>query len=53
MKECCKNPDNLYRRENDPEEQPGVTINRCKVCGCRHFEMEAEPGVIGLKGASL
>lgn len=54
MKDCCGKPENLYRKENDPEENPPhLIINRCKVCGSRHFELNAEPGAIGIEGASL
>lgn len=51
VKDCCKNSENLYRRENDPEEGPGETIWRCKVCGCRHFELKVDPLKLRIKGA--
>jgi len=53
MNDCCKNPDNLYRRENDPEEAPSEIIKRCKVCGARHFELTVDPGRLGLKGTDI
>lgn len=52
-KECCKDPANLYRRENDPEERGDLVIYRCKVCECRHFELTADPGKLGLKVTSI
>lgn len=40
MKECCKDKKNLKQEEN---------YIRCEVCKCRHFEMIAEMGKIGIK----
>ena len=28
-----------------------IPTHRCKVCGCKHYEMKAEPGKIFGKGA--
>jgi hypothetical protein len=44
-KPCCKLEENLETLEKTADHQ----IQRCKKCGCRHFEFYAEPGVIGLK----
>ena len=52
-KDCCKVSANLYRRENDPEERVDLIVNRCRVCGCRHFELTADPLKLILRGASL
>ena len=52
-KNCCKEAANLFRRENDPEERLDLFVYRCKVCGCRHFELTADPGKLGLRGAPL
>jgi len=49
-KECCKNPDNLEAQASD---KPELEILKCKVCGCRHFGLTLEPGLIGLKGIGL
>lgn len=51
-KDCCRKVENLYRRENDPEERVDLIIMRCKVCECRHFELTADPGRLGLRGAA-
>jgi hypothetical protein len=30
---------------------PGTeTLRRCRVCGCRHFELTADPGHYALRG---
>jgi len=50
VKECCKRDENL-QQEADP--RPNVTVYRCQVCQCRHIEMTADPGVIGLEGAGI
>lgn len=54
--ECCADPGN---REDGPGPRGAdgigddVTVTHCTVCQCRHFEVEADPGVIGVVGASL
>lgn len=49
-KDCCKQVDNL---ETQPSEKPELEIRKCKVCGCRHFELSLEPGVFGIEGKNL
>jgi hypothetical protein len=48
-KNCCRQPANLEYLEVSP----GMVCHKCRRCGCRHFEMTADPGVIGIKGKSL
>jgi len=47
VKDCCKQPENLVPHQDRPE----LLVNVCKVCGCRHFELTLEPGVLGVVGA--
>ena len=49
-KDCCKKVENL---EVQPSEKLELTIRKCVVCGCRHFELSLEPGVYGLEGKPL
>jgi hypothetical protein len=49
-KDCCKQPENL---EVQPNDKPELVIRKCIVCGCRHFELSMEPGIVGLKGTKL
>jgi hypothetical protein len=55
MNECCLNLEN--RREGSGprggEYPPTIQVTHCVVCQCRHLEAEAEPGTVGLRGASL
>ena len=53
MNSCCKVKENLYQLENDPDAGPSETIDRCKVCGARHFMLTVDPGSLGLKGVSI
>ena len=48
-KECCKQPENL----KPYQVRPDLAVNKCQVCGCRHFELTVDPGKLGLRGASL
>lgn len=47
MNECCQKSDNL---EKQPSDKPELRILKCKICGCRHFELSVDPGIIGLEG---
>jgi hypothetical protein len=47
---CCDDPENLERTERLT---PSLIVRYCRVCGRRHFEATAEPGTLGLRGASL
>lgn len=40
-KDCCRNPENL---KPEPSDRPGLTILRCQVCRCRHFELTVASG---------
>lgn len=53
VKACCKNPTNLYVSNGRDEQRADVTIRRCKVCDCRHFEAIVDPGVLGVRGARM
>jgi hypothetical protein len=39
-KECCRVEENLVPHQ----ERPDLVIRKCTVCGCRHFELSADPG---------
>lgn len=49
-KECCQKEENL---ELQPKDKADLIIWKCKICGCRHFELTIDPGRIGLKGIEL
>ncbi len=46
-KECCNQVENLELQQGDKSD---LKILRCKVCGCRHFELTVDPGKLGLRG---
>lgn len=48
-KDCCRVPENLEPHQ----ERPDLTITKCHVCGCRHFELTVDPGVYFAKGAPV
>lgn len=49
MKPCCEQSEN----REVVEDQKDLRVERCKECGCRHFELTVDPGELGLKGATL
>lgn len=49
MNECCKNPENLVSHQ----ERPDLLIKKCRVCGCRHYELSVDPGKLDAKGAPI
>lgn len=42
-KDCCKDTANLEYFEVAPSE----VVHRCKVCGCRHFNLDLDKGKYG------
>lgn len=49
-KDCCKLAENLEYHEIKKGE---LVVYRCKRCGCRHFEMTAQPGKLGVLGSAM
>jgi hypothetical protein len=49
-KECCKKQENL---EKQPSHKPELVIMKCKVCGCRHYELTLAPGIFGVEGRNV
>lgn len=50
VKACCKVVENLEPVETDRDD---LAMARCTVCGCRHFEAQADAGVLGMIGTTL
>ena len=48
-KECCKQLENLVTYQ----ERPDLVIRRCKICGCRHFELSIDSRKFGWKGVGI
>jgi hypothetical protein len=46
VKDCCKDPANRTEAEQLPN---GATLQKCTVCGCRHFELAVDPVQVGVK----
>jgi hypothetical protein len=50
-KACCQDNDNLEvveRRAVQGSAPADLVVRKCKVCGCRHFELTIDPGKLGL-----
>lgn len=47
---CCRDPGNLGPRE---QLSADIALRRCTVCGCRHFEAEADAGDLRLLGRGM
>lgn len=47
MQPCCAAPENLTEPE-PVEGREGLTVQFCKVCGRRHFELTVDPGRLGI-----
>lgn len=51
-KACCQEEaGNLG--ESQKTTNKAITFRVCSVCKCRHFELVAEPGIVGLTGRGL
>lgn len=55
MNDCCENLANRAPGSGPRggEEQEGLTITHCLVCGCRHFELTVDLGMVGVAGTGL
>ena len=45
VSDCCKQDSNL----EDAPPVGEIRVRVCKVCGRRHFEVDAEPGEVGVR----
>lgn len=52
-KRCCRKPENLLAFSSQAEQGFKEVVRKCRVCGCRHFEVEAEPGRFGITGGAV
>ncbi len=51
LNDCCKNEEkNLIVQ---PQDRTDLLIRKCRVCGCRHFKLWAEKGVLGARMSQL
>lgn len=48
MKDCCKNEDNIVIMVVN-----NIPVYKCKICGRKHYMINAETGNIGIKVAGL
>jgi len=46
---CCRNPENLELVSERRREGAAEVCRRCRACGCRHFDLTVDPGVIGIQ----
>ena len=49
MEPCCANQENRLT----VEQNGSVVVQKCKVCGRRHFELTVDPVQVGVKGGKL
>ena len=45
MHPCCEKPEN---RETI-EQKGDITVQKCKVCDRKHYELSVDPGVVGIE----
>jgi hypothetical protein len=50
IRPCCGDLRNLKLSSERPG---GITVRTCQVCHRKHYQMRAEPGVIGTRGTPL
>lgn len=49
VKPCCLDPLNLDVLADESNADIGLTVKRCRVCGCRHRRLHLEPGMLGVR----
>jgi hypothetical protein len=47
---CCEDNANLVLRPHDVARE---TLHQCRVCGSKHYALEALPGRLGMQGAPM
>lgn len=47
VKDCCVEAANLELLAEESNAATGLTVRRCRVCGCRHRRLVCEPGMVG------
>lgn len=52
-KPCCRDESNLGAPERVHPDRADATFRRCRVCSCRHFTLEVDPGKLGVIGGNL
>ena len=48
---CCNQAENL--RLHIDAEKPDLSVMKCQVCGCRHFELSVDPCDIIMHGEGI
>ena len=48
VKDCCNDAANLDLIEEESDKSRGLTVRKCRICGCRHRRLFCEPGMFGL-----
>jgi hypothetical protein len=51
-KDCCKQEANLGQKQQ-VDGRKDLSFRRCGVCGCRHFEMMADPLRMNVRGGRV
>lgn len=51
IKPCCE--EEAGNLEKQPTNAQGNYSMKCKVCGCNHYKMFAQPGNFGIVGGKL
>ena len=49
MNDCCRQEENQEVRQ----ERQDLQVTTCRVCGLRQFELQVDPGLIGVTGVTL
>lgn len=54
LRPCCADRQNLQTLKTfSPEHRHGMIVRQCRRCGRKHYELEADPGAFGVRGAGL
>jgi hypothetical protein len=54
LRPCCAMTENLQTLNRfSPEHRYGMIVRQCRACGRKHYELQADPGQIGVTGTGL
>ena len=54
IRACCAEVENLQDLQRfSAEHRHGMIVRQCRLCGRKHYELRADPGGFGVRGAGL
>lgn len=54
LRACCGDDRNLQTLSRfSSEHRHGMIVKQCRICGRKHYELQCDPGAMGVQGARM